>query len=293
MNITKQNGFVSSLSLFPEDDSDKYAQFRNEILDRARLMSNSSPDNQIDEYDESIMVFENQFCALDFLLNVFRTAVSLGKESDVKFKLKTSLCKGEYFLHHQQIYGDAVNLATRLTYSSRENELLVCGIERQVIEEFVDSQYDVVFFSRTQDKNCVALRLLDQDSTHRDVDNFVLKIGRGTKSWTFRPERNRRVTIGRAEDSDIIIDSDYVSRHHATIKICYGKISIEDHSVNGTYVYSNSREIFLIDDSLILEGGGRISCGRNKQALKDSTEFISYVLSSESSEAEKKPVVAS
>jgi len=293
MKITKQNGFVSSLCLAPQSGTEKYAELRNIILERARLLSNSAPDNQIDEYDESILVFENQFQALDFLVNVFRTAVSFGKESGVNFSLKTSLCNGEYFLHHDQVYGEAVNLATRLTYSSRENELLVCGIDQGVIDEFVDGQDDVAYFLRGKDENCVVLQLLDQESTNREFDNCVLRIRCGQQSWTYQSGRNRRVSIGRAHDSDVVIDSDYVSRHHATIKLFYGKISIEDHSVNGTYVYSKQREIFLLNDSLVLKGGGRIACGRNQQALKGSKEMISFMLDLESGRADRERKVAS
>ena len=47
--------------------------------------------------------------------------------------------------------------------------------------------------------------------------------------------------IGRSEDSDICLDSRFVSRHHALILLTAQGISIEDlNSANGTIVNSDT-----------------------------------------------------
>jgi adenylate cyclase len=281
MHIKKQKGFVSTLNMVSSNGSKDYTKLRSVILAKAEKMSNLSPENQIDEYDESILTFKTHLQALSFLVNIFRTAVTLGKDTQTNFNLKSSLCSGEYFVHQKQIYGDAVNLATRLSCTSRENELLVCGVDIQIIKAFVDSQKNVTYCLRNPDQNCVVIHLLDEDPTHRMVENEVLKIECNHKSRAFTSARNQRIVIGRAKDSDIVIDGDDISRHHATIKLNYGSIFIEDHSANGTYLYVDNREMFVANDSKKLISDGYISCGHDRQAGKGRSDIISYSLCGE------------
>jgi hypothetical protein len=176
MNIQKQEGFVSTLNLSPGHGGEDFINLRQAILAKAERISNFAPEIKIDEYDESILTFKDHFQALDFLLNTFRIAVNLSKNSAAKISLKSSLCSGEYFLHQNQIYGSAVNLATRLSCRSRDNELLVCGIDIAVIDAFVDSHPDVAYCLRNPEQNCVAIHLLDNDVTRGRAENKVLQL---------------------------------------------------------------------------------------------------------------------
>ena len=281
MNIQKQKGFVSTLNLSPGHGGEDFINLRQAILAQAEIMSSFKPENQIDEYDESILTFKNHLQALSFLVNTFRTAVSLGKNSAAKISLKSSLCTGEYFLHQNQIYGDAVNLATSLSCRSRANELLVCGIDLQIIDDFVDSHPDLLYCLRDQEKNCVAIHLLDSDITHGEAAKEVLLLECNDVSKTFTSARNQRISIGRENDCKIAVNGEEISRRHATITLNYGRISIEDHSANGTYLYFDNREVFLLNDSIKLVGDGYISLGRNCQSRKDRPDIISYVLCGE------------
>src|SRR3546814_8865571 len=42
--------------------------------------------------------------------------------------------------------------------------------------------------------------------------------------------------LGRQDICDLVIDSSYASRRHATIQAVRGKVFLKDHSTNGTYV---------------------------------------------------------
>jgi hypothetical protein len=281
MNIQKQTGFVSTLNLSPGQCSDDFIKVRHAILAKAEKISHFAPEIIIDEYDESILTFRNHFQALDFLVNTFRIAVNLGKNSKTKISLKSSLCTGEYFLHQNQIYGEAVNLATSLSCRSRANELLVCGLDLPVIDAFVDSHPDLDYCLRNSEQNCVAIHLPDSDITSGRAANNVLQLECNDLSKAFTSARNQRISIGRANDCDIAINSDEVSRHHATITLNYGSIFIEDHSANGSYLYFDNREIFLTNESMKLFRDGYISLGRNRQSRQGGSNIISYVLSGE------------
>jgi len=281
MNIQNQEGFVSTLNLSTAQVSEDFIKLRQTILAKAEIMSNFSPEIKIDEYDESILTFKDHFQALNYLINTFRIAVNLSKNTGTKISLKSSLCSGEYFLHQNQIYGAAINLATQLACRSRANELLVSGIDLADIETFVDSHPDLACCSRSPEQNCVAIHLLDNDITSGGAENKVLQLECSNVSKEFTSARNQRISIGRANDCDIVIDSNDVSRHHATITLNYGNITIEDHSANGSYLYFDSREIFLARESIKLVRDGYISLGHNSQSGKDMPGIISYALCGE------------
>jgi adenylate cyclase len=285
MNIQQQNGVVSTINFAPYFDIEEYQSLRQTLFTEAKIVSNFSPIEHTDVFDESILVFEDYFQALHFLINVFRTAVKLEEYSGVSFILRSSLCKGDYFIQQEQIYGDAVNLATRLSCTSRENELLVCGIDRQIIDEFINSQDDVSCCVRNSDENCVSICLLDEDSTQSKGDNKVFKFECNNKTSVFDLSRNQQIQIGRSNDSDVFIDSDEVSRNHATISLNYDQIFIEDHSSNGTYIYFDGREIYLANDSMEINNKGYISCGRKNDSKKGSPDIISYILCEEAKSA--------
>jgi hypothetical protein len=290
MNIQKLEGLVSTLNLQSGRGGEDFIDLRQAILAKAEIMSNVAPVNKIDEYDESILTFENHFQALAFLLNTFRIAVNLSNNSAARICLKSSLCTGAYFLHQNQIYGDAVNLATSLSCRSRANELLVCGIDLAVIEAFVDSHPDVAYCLRNPEQNCVAIHLLDNEITGKEAVNKVLQLDCNDVSRTFTSARNQQISIGRANDCDIVVNSDEVSRNHATITLNYGNISIEDHSANGCYLYFDNREIFLASDSIKLVSDGYISLGHNSQSAKDKSGIISYMLCGEALLGNSRPV---
>ena len=281
MNIQKQNGLVSTLNLSLGHGSEDFIDLRHSILAKAAKLSNFAPENQIDEYDESILTFKSHSQALNFLVNTFRIAVNFSKNSRAKISLKSSLCSGDYFLHQNQIYGDAVNLATSLSCRSRANEFLVCGIDLPIIQAFVDGHPDVAYCLRKPEQNCVAIHLLDNDVTSGRAANKVLQLDCNDVTKEFTSSRNQRISLGRADDCDIAINSNDVSRHHATITLNYGSISIEDHSANGSYLYFGNREIFLSNDSMKLDTDGYISLGRNSQSGKERADIISYVLCGE------------
>ena len=44
----------------------------------------------------------------------------------------------------------------------------------------------------------------------------------------------KRITIGRASDNDIVYDVQSISNHHADVVVSNGRVTITDHSTNGT-----------------------------------------------------------
>ena len=76
-------------------------------------------------------------------------------------------------------------------------------------------------------------------------------------------ERHPALAIGRAEDNDVIIKGNLISRLHARIEINRHKFVLVDQSTNGTFVQSaGGDEAFVRRDSVQIKGKGMIGLGK-------------------------------
>ena len=76
-------------------------------------------------------------------------------------------------------------------------------------------------------------------------------------------ESRTNVTIGRAEENDIVIKGNLISRLHARLELNRNKILLIDQSTNGTFVTTREgEEAFVRRDSMQLKGEGLIGFGR-------------------------------
>src|SRR6202022_1671331 len=88
-------------------------------------------------------------------------------------------------------------------------------------------------------------------------------------------ETHSSITIGRAEDNDVVIKGNLISRLHARIEINRSKFVLIDQSTNGTFVQSDDgEESFVRRDSLQIKGEGMIGLGRLPEA--DSPQTIRF-----------------
>ena len=75
-------------------------------------------------------------------------------------------------------------------------------------------------------------------------------------------ERPSGITIGRAEENDLVVNGHLSSRLHARIVIGRSNFVLIDQSTNGTFVQtSEGEELFVRQDILQLKGRGMIGLG--------------------------------
>jgi len=75
-------------------------------------------------------------------------------------------------------------------------------------------------------------------------------------------ERPSSVTIGRADENDVVVKGHLSSRLHARIVIGRSNFVLIDQSTNGTFVQtSEGEELFVRQDILQLKGEGMIGLG--------------------------------
>ncbi|MCH7636847.1 MAG: FHA domain-containing protein [Proteobacteria bacterium] len=79
-------------------------------------------------------------------------------------------------------------------------------------------------------------------------------------------DQRKSVSLGRADDNDLVIKGNLISRIHAKIEMRRGKILLIDQSTNGTFLQNiEGDETFVRRDSIELHGEGTIGLGRTEE----------------------------
>jgi adenylate cyclase len=71
------------------------------------------------------------------------------------------------------------------------------------------------------------------------------------------------ITMGRADENDVVIKGNLISRVHARINVARNRFVLVDESTNGTFIQQDAgEELYVRRDSTVLTGSGVISMGR-------------------------------
>jgi pSer/pThr/pTyr-binding forkhead associated (FHA) protein len=85
------------------------------------------------------------------------------------------------------------------------------------------------------------------------------------------------LTMGRAEENDIVVQGSLISRIHARVEFARNKVLLVDQSTNGTFVTAQEgKEAFVRRDSVALAGKGMIGLGKLPEA--NAPDAIRYQL---------------
>jgi len=88
-------------------------------------------------------------------------------------------------------------------------------------------------------------------------------------------EGRSNITMGRAEENDLVVKGNLISRLHARIEISRNKFMLIDQSTNGTFVLGkDGEEAFVRRDSMQIRGEGLIGLGKAPDS--NSSQVIRY-----------------
>ena len=72
--------------------------------------------------------------------------------------------------------------------------------------------------------------------------------------------------MGRADDNDLVVKGNLISRIHAKVEMRRGKFMLVDQSTNGTFVQNvQGEETFIRRDTTELRGEGTIGLGKAEE----------------------------
>jgi adenylate cyclase len=182
---------------------------------------------------------------------------------------------GPVMLENRDVFGAAVHTANRMTSQAKAGQIVTTAatVEKLSPEWRAACRQIDIATLKGQGNEVVLYEVLWQTE---DVTSMVPGIAgdaRAARPVRLRlrtedrellvDERHSSVTIGRAEDNDVVVKGNLISRLHARIEISRNKFVLVDQSTNGTFVQTtDGEEAFVRRDSLQIKGQGMIGLGR-------------------------------
>jgi class 3 adenylate cyclase len=197
---------------------------------------------------------------------------------------------GPVVLENRDVFGATVHTANRMTSQAKAGQIVTTAATvSQLSSDWKTSVRQIDVATLRGQGNEVAL--FEVHWQPDEVTSMLPQIAIGAAASSKKAARLRlrlqgapevvvdetrpNVAMGRAEDSDLVVKGNLISRLHARIEVSRDKFVLIDQSTNGTFVQSTSgEESFVRRDSMQLRGEGMIGLGRVPEA--DSPLTIRY-----------------
>jgi class 3 adenylate cyclase len=184
------------------------------------------------------------------------------------------------------VYGDAVNLAARLSALAKSGEILLTEETAACLAPV--NRSNTLHFDTTRLKGksepITIHRVCDVDGIPTGAQTLVtvspwhqhaaLQISYQGRQFRLDASK-QRLTIGRGRSCDLVVASQYSSRHHATVEARRDRFVLTDCSANGTFVvHRDNDRLFIKRETVQLLGEGTISLGREPNL--ENVDLIRY-----------------
>lgn len=200
------------------------------------------------------------------------------QEGRIAVSIRIGCHYGPVVQEQNDIFGAAVHTANRMTSQAKSRQIVISGdTVKKMSDKFkeVTRQIDVATVRGKLDEVALYELLWNPDEATSMLPTIELE-GQDRKAskvqLSFRDQnievsdQRKSVTLGRAEDNDLVIKGNLISRIHAKVEMRRGKIIIVDQSTNGTFLLNlQGDETFVRRDSAMLIGEGTIGLGRAEE----------------------------
>jgi len=196
---------------------------------------------------------------------------------------------GPVVLENRDIFGAAVHTANRMTSQAKASQIITTvTMVEQLSSEWRASvrQIDVATL-KGRSSEVALFEVLWQTE---DVTSMVPTIAAKSRANANKARRLRlryqgqevlvedgctNITLGRAEENDIVVKGNLISRLHARVELDRNKFMLIDQSTNGTFVLGkDGEEAFVRRDSMQIRGEGLIGLGKAPDS--NSSQVIRY-----------------
>jgi hypothetical protein len=179
-------------------------------------------------------------------------------------------------LEARDVFGSSVHTANRMTSQAKAGQIITTAATverlspewrasvRQIDVATIRGQggeialYEVLW--QTEDVTSMLPALAMSGREHRKPQRLRLTV---QERELVLDDQRPLINIGRADDNDIVIRGNLISRLHATIELSRGRFTLTDQSTNGTFVQIvGEEESFVRRDSMAIKGEGMIGLGR-------------------------------
>lgn len=242
--------------------------------------------------DEIMATFETADGAADAAASMQQFISEELDVDEVPVAIRVGFHFGPVMLEQADVFGGAVHIASRMTTTAKAGQIITTAetVERMSPDWQPNTrQIDLAPVRGATEDIAICEVLWQPEESTRMLPTINWEEPAKDKTQRLRlryrgqeivvDENRPNVTIGRSEDSDLVIKDTLISRLHARIEYTRGKFMLVDESTNGTCVLQNNgEEQFVRRDSLQIKGRGSIGLGRVPQA--DSPQAIHFIYES-------------
>lgn len=242
--------------------------------------------------DEIMVVYSSPADAFRSAMDLRRRVaalppVSMGAAS-VRLRIRVGLHFGAALVEHGDYFGDAVNIAARLTELASASQILTTGellallpvnlraLATEFAEIEVKGRDAPVRIARVADDTAVQENTqvrFERSGAPPPAADLRLSLWLNGQALRVAPG-TRRLIFGREADCDVLLAGALASRRHATIEVRRDKVVLADHSTNGTVLQIGAdRAVHLRREEFGLMGRGRIVFGRPDAPDADVLDF--------------------
>jgi class 3 adenylate cyclase len=184
---------------------------------------------------------------------------------------------GPVVAEDRDIFGAAVHTANRMTSQAKSGQILTTSalvaeltpqwtaLVRQIDVATPKGQSDevAVFEVLWQPEEATNMLPSINPTSRPQAPSASLRLRFRGEELVVGENGKVTITMGRAEENDVVIKGNLISRVHARIDVARNRFVLVDESTNGTFIQQDAgEELYVRRDSTVLTGSGVISMGR-------------------------------
>jgi class 3 adenylate cyclase len=232
--------------------------------------------------DEVMALFASPDAAASAATRMHFLVDALAPVGTTKLGLRIGFQAGPVIERDNDIFGDTVNLASRLAGQAAKGQVLTSEETAALLSPAVRTRTRTLYSVHVKGKAdsvtlCELLWRQGADITDIAGNTAAAPAGklwlkhRGADIDGWDPTLH----VGRDKDCHLVVTGENASRQHCTIERRLGKFVVRDHSTNGTYVTVEGEPEFVLHrEEYILRGHGWISFGDPRAQASDPLEYF-------------------
>ena len=227
--------------------------------------------------DEIMCVFPDAgsaFCAARAMQTEMAMQLTSGK---LPLYIHIGLHYGPAIRDENDIFGDAVNIAARLTKIAKAGQIITSQQTADTLPAELRADMRKLGNATLKGKReeIDICEIIGQE-----VGDMTLMLGTAFKTAPYAgclvlryggmslviDGKKSAAVLGRDKNNDLVVNNPLASRQHAQIECRGGKFILIDQSTNGTYVFNgDGRKSFVHREEFPLSGSGSISLGHDTE----------------------------
>lgn len=200
------------------------------------------------------------------------------KEGRIPVSIRIGCHYGPVVQEQNDIFGAAVHTANRMTSQAKSKQIVISGFtveqmspelrnqSRQIDVATVRGRLDEVALYELvwqPEEATSMLPTIGWENSTRRASKLLINFRDSTVEVS---DQRKNINLGRADDNDVVVKGNLISRIHAKIEMRRGKFVIVDQSTNGTFLQDvRGRELFVRRDTTELGDEGTIGLGRAEE----------------------------